>query len=193
MAATLLQSQSELAKTLIKKAFIQLYSKQGIDKITVREICAVSGVSRPAFYRHFDDKYDILEQIETELLTNLKQLNSKYNKFFLTEKDRILPNFAETTQYIYDNREYFIPLITIPGDSRFIHRWKLIMQEDFFHRLTCDNVLPKENAEILTFSMSSSLIGMFEYWLTKETELSPEELALIGTKLLFHSFYHTTI
>lgn len=67
MATTLLQSQSELAETLIKKAFIQLFSKQGIDKITVSKICSVSGVSRSAFYRHFDDKYDILENIETEL------------------------------------------------------------------------------------------------------------------------------
>ena len=46
-------------KTRIFETLESLTEKKTIDKISVTEICAASGVSRATFYRHFSDKYSI--------------------------------------------------------------------------------------------------------------------------------------
>jgi len=43
-------------------ALYALLSRYGFSKITVYDICAESVVSKTAFYAHFRDKYDLLEQ-----------------------------------------------------------------------------------------------------------------------------------
>jgi len=52
-----------IAKTryLLAEAMMRLLEKQGFRKISVRDICNESMVSRSAFYVHFADKYQLLE------------------------------------------------------------------------------------------------------------------------------------
>lgn len=189
MKNSLTRSHSELTESLIKKAFIQLFTKHGLEKTTVKDICILSGVSRSAFYQHFDDKYAVLESIEDRLLEDVKVLNQNMTYLSFFPRNTSMPNFLETIQYIADQKEYFLPLISSPGDSRFIHRWKSLMQKDFLRRLSTDHVLPKTNADILVYSMASAIIGMYEYWLTKAPHLNAQQLAELGTRLLWSSFY----
>lgn len=190
MAGSLKQSHTQLTETLIKKAFIRLFSKDGLDKITVSGICSESGISRSTFYQHFDDKYTVLQSIEDMLLEDVKKINQDRNGFSMNPFHTALPGFIDTAQYIADHREYFLPLICSPGEPIFLHRWTLLMQEDFLRQLETDHVLPEENAEITVYSIASAIIGMYEYWLTKEPKLTAEQLAQIGTRVLWSSFYN---
>ena len=189
MSSKLVQSHIELTETIIKQAFMKLFAEQPLDKITVSNLCKQSGVSRSAFYQHFDDKYAVLESIEDSLLNDLKALNKEMKSFSIMDEREVMPNFTKTIEYIYDHRAYFTPLISSPGDTLFIHRWKALMQEDFLRRLKTDNALPEKNAEIIVSAMTSAMIGMYEYWLTKNPDLDSEELARLGTRLLWNSFY----
>jgi AcrR family transcriptional regulator len=51
---------------VIKEAFLGLYKKKHIGKITVTEICKIAEINRATFYLHFHDPYDLLEKIENE-------------------------------------------------------------------------------------------------------------------------------
>jgi AcrR family transcriptional regulator len=42
---------------------VELIEEQGFDSLTVKEITARAMVSRAAFYRNYQDKYDLVEQI----------------------------------------------------------------------------------------------------------------------------------
>jgi AcrR family transcriptional regulator len=48
---------------LVREAFISLVEEQGFDTITVGDIAKRAMVSRAAFYRHYQDKYQLVEQI----------------------------------------------------------------------------------------------------------------------------------
>ena len=50
--------------TLLAESFKELALKQPIEKITIKEITDKAGVIRPTFYNHFQDKYDLLENLE---------------------------------------------------------------------------------------------------------------------------------
>lgn len=52
----------------LKEAFWRLYKEKKIEKITISEICTVAGYNRSTFYAYFQDIYDILNAIESELI-----------------------------------------------------------------------------------------------------------------------------
>ena len=56
---------------LIIEGFIDLMAKTPYEKITVKEIAARCSIARTAFYRSFQDTYDLMERIERYLLDEL--------------------------------------------------------------------------------------------------------------------------
>ena len=54
-------------RKLLQEAFIALTVEKGFAAITVRDITQRARVNRSTFYRHYLDKYDLLEQYMNEL------------------------------------------------------------------------------------------------------------------------------
>lgn len=51
-------------KTLLAKSFKTLVLKdRPFDKITIKNIASGADIIRPTFYKHFQDKYDLLEWV----------------------------------------------------------------------------------------------------------------------------------
>lgn len=49
-----------VTKKHILDTFNKLLEKKAFEKITVEELCAAAGVSKPTFYRYYRDKYDVM-------------------------------------------------------------------------------------------------------------------------------------
>ena len=58
-----MEDKKELTKDLLTLSFRELILKTPFDKITIKMITDGAGVIRPTFYKHFQDKYGILEYI----------------------------------------------------------------------------------------------------------------------------------
>jgi AcrR family transcriptional regulator len=56
---------------LLREALIALIEERSFELITVGEIAAQAMVSRAAFYRYYQDKYDLVEQIYAEMLSTI--------------------------------------------------------------------------------------------------------------------------
>src|SRR6266480_1374510 len=50
-------------KILLREALIALIEERGFDALTIGELTERAMVSRAAFYRNYQDKYDLVEQI----------------------------------------------------------------------------------------------------------------------------------
>ncbi len=55
--------KKELTKDLLALSFKELIMKMPFEKITVKMITDGADVIRPTFYKHFQDKYEIIEYI----------------------------------------------------------------------------------------------------------------------------------
>lgn len=57
---------------LLREALIDLIEERGFDALTVGELTSRAMVSRAAFYRNYQDKYDLVEQIFEEIRSTLQ-------------------------------------------------------------------------------------------------------------------------
>lgn len=55
--------QKETMDIMLAESFKELACRQPIEKITIKAITDKTGVIRPTFYNHFQDKYELLEWI----------------------------------------------------------------------------------------------------------------------------------
>src|SRR5215467_12669436 len=56
---------------LLREALIELIEEQGFEALTIGELTERAMVSRAAFYRNYQDKYDLVEQIFEEAMSAL--------------------------------------------------------------------------------------------------------------------------
>ena len=70
---TPLESNLRVRRTqkLLREALIALIEEQGFEAITVGELTERAMVSRAAFYRNYQDKYDLVEKIFEEAMSTL--------------------------------------------------------------------------------------------------------------------------
>ena len=64
--------RTRVTKILIRKSFMELLKNKPIQNISIKEICDKSGISRGTFYAHYTDIYDLLNQLENEMLEEFK-------------------------------------------------------------------------------------------------------------------------
>src|SRR5579859_3287126 len=57
---------------LLREALVELIEERGFDALTIGELTSRAMVSRAAFYRNYQDKYDLVEQIFEEAMSALQ-------------------------------------------------------------------------------------------------------------------------
>jgi AcrR family transcriptional regulator len=58
-------------RALLREALVELIEDRGFDRITVGELTSRAMISRAAFYRNYRDKYELVEQIFDEAMTEM--------------------------------------------------------------------------------------------------------------------------
>jgi AcrR family transcriptional regulator len=58
-------------QTLLREALIELIEERGFEALTVGELTQRAMISRAAFYRNYQDKYDLVEQIFAEAMNDV--------------------------------------------------------------------------------------------------------------------------
>lgn len=175
----------------IKQSFIELYEHNGIDKVSVQNLCAKANISKTIFYRYFDDKYDVLETIEQELLNGLREANVSLKNAPIHEykKGQPFPVFFETAQYVYEKKNFFKALLSAHGDPQFIFRWKKQIRLDVRGKFEHDHITGY-NLDVVTELFAAGIIGLYTYWFFENPNMSCQEISEIGGNMLCGSFYN---
>ena len=61
----------------LRLALLQLLKKYSFEKISVSDVCSEAMINRMTFYKHFDDKYDLLNHTMESLAGEVLQRASE--------------------------------------------------------------------------------------------------------------------
>lgn len=88
-------------KELIADSFIELTANRSVDKIKIKEIVANCGLTPTTFYNHFQDKYDLIVWIYSDMVAkNMNRLNNDGYEL----RDALFDGL----KYSVDNRQFLI-------------------------------------------------------------------------------------
>lgn len=63
----------ERTKRSIKEAFFKLRKEKPLEKITVKELAELAFINKATFYSHYQDIYDLSEQLENEVINSITE------------------------------------------------------------------------------------------------------------------------
>ena len=105
--------KKELTKDLLALSFKELIMKMPFEKITVKMITDGADVIRPTFYKHFQDKYEIIEYILK------KEIKDKIQVLIENDMEDDLLRLLFTC--LSKDKEFYKRLYLIEGPNSFDH------------------------------------------------------------------------
>jgi AcrR family transcriptional regulator len=171
-----------LTRENLMQAFWSLYCQKKIDHISIKEITDTAGFHRSTFYEYFVDIYDVLNQLEDELLAKMKaevlqNLNAESNN-----------NYVQIVADLYETQgKYLRVFFGENGDPHFAKKIKAEMGAALMRRFG----LPENDIHtsfILEFGLSA-IISTITYWYQSDKDLPSNELVVLVRSMLMHGVF----
>ena len=103
-------------KASLYRGLIELMEKKTFEEIKVSEICSISMINRSTFYDHFNDKFELLESMLSDLRVEL--LNSLDVESYQCDKKEFFCNALRVIlNHIDNNKAVYSALAKINGNS----------------------------------------------------------------------------
>ena len=153
----------------IKEALIQLLSEEKFENISVSKLCKRAGINRGTFYLHYIDKYDMMERLKEEIIS---QLRSLFEEHATSPRELMMANF----QNLKENER----LINAVAKSKYINfretirefMTSIILSEQ---QTASTEAFLRENFRALEIFLSS-IEGIVSLWITSGAQESPQEI-----------------
>lgn len=176
---------------LLSQALMSLLLEKSFEEIFVTDICDRAMVHRTTFYKHFEDKYHLLDFCVKELIRNFEGDDYEHKK---TEsmKDYYMGLIRKSLIYMSENRELLLTGILRAGNNSaypMLHRsvthlieTKLIENE----RMGFHHTIPYP---IIAEFYSGALLSSAIWWLENDTPISIDDMVRYISLLINETGY----
>lgn len=169
---------------VIRDSFVKLLKQKPISKITIKEICEEADINRATFYAHYADQYDLLHQIENDIICDINQYLNSYD--FKDKSEATFEMLEKIFEYIKKNAELFDMLLNSNGDIRLQQDIiKMIGQRQMLPT-TVSHSLSEEDAEYIFLFFANGCIGVIKKWLKNGMKTSPQKMAELILKVVIN-------
>jgi AcrR family transcriptional regulator len=153
-------------RKLIQQAFIELTVEKGFAALTVRDITERAMVNRSTFYRHYLDKYDLLEQYMVEMHDLINDASSAP---------------LSLLKHIQQFADFYRVMLGAKGDPNFAQRFRQDTEDRFRSFFAQAPIEPESDelpADLRLCCIAYAGVGAVDWWLEQEQPCSPEQLAI---------------
>lgn len=158
----------------LHQAFIKLLATTPVNKMKVSQVVKVAGVSRGSFYNHYESIYDLLEDVEFQLLDGIPKTSQIQQ--VLRNKDIVREELIKKLAYIQENLTLIRLLTGKNGDPYFQY------QLDKFFRPFVQEFEQTKSSQplkmILTnVALDGARMSIIRWWANHPTGASIEQMA----------------
>lgn len=174
----------------IQLCFLALMRTKNFTKITVRDITEAAAINRGTFYLHYQDKFDLLEQMQAQLLLGLKTQLGRLDPPLLlveAEKGNVSIQAIQAFEFIEANSEQFHAFLGSNNPLGFHRQLKQFFMDHFLEKMD-DNPGFFQGADVpadyLAAFATSAYLGLIEQWLENGLQESPREMAEMYLRII---------
>ena len=166
---------------LLQEALIELTVQKGFSAVAVSDITKYAGVNRATFYRHFEDKFDLLNHYARtvyELLDSMPDADLPMPADVSARP--AAPGLVAIFEHIRANARFYRVMLGPNGDPVFADKVRQYVKKRIWRSLPAG--LQRDNSAVdlyLSYSSSAS-IGAVLWWLDQDMPCSAEEMAAIS-------------
>lgn len=161
---------------------MQLLESKPFDSITVGDITKTAKINRGTFYLHYQDKFDLLEQIEQQLFAELgnyiDELQSHYTSTQTFEKEQ-----EHLATALFSFIEMQSPLLRVFLNNHGRAGFHIRFRDSFSEKVRVNleknesfNTHLEVPKDYFLAFITSAFLGLIEQWVQNELDKTPEEM-----------------
>lgn len=173
-----------ITKKLIRHALTDLMRNKPIQNISVKELCEKAGINRGTFYAHYEDIYDLMNQIEQELLDDFVQVLAPI--YLDADKGHFLRNVCKGIfRLLQENSDICTVLLGEHSDKSFMDTLLRYGRDSYLaaYPQYFEKATPLQLEYFYAF-ISNGCIGMVRYWLAEGMRVSSDEVAHMAEEFM---------
>lgn len=159
-----------LSKTMLKNALIELLQENGIEKISIYELCDKAQINRTTFYKYYGNQYDLLSDIENDCFAGIEEHLTLHKE----HKTIILKNVLE---YLESERTKFRVLFNTVVDKEFPEKLFSLPTVVNLIDLNMPKTYHEKPKEYLHLFVCQGGFAVIRKWLNDDNHASAEETA----------------
>nr|MBA2678634.1 TetR/AcrR family transcriptional regulator [Ktedonobacteraceae bacterium] len=168
---------------LLREALIELIEEQSFDALTIGQITERAMISRAAFYRTYQDKYDLVEQIFAEAMN---ALHEAIGELGLEHPPAIWMTFFE---HIASYKRLYRALLGRKGSPWFVQKMQMALIELLAERGRLPHgkdgaIHPIHTDTFITDITSAMIVKAITWWLEQGEGYSAQEIARRTSRLM---------
>lgn len=151
---------------IIVDSFLELLSTKTFEEISVSDISKLAGINRGTFYRHYIDKYDLLEKVEEEFFEVMGKIpRGMMDPKIPTEviKGNLKDYLRSLFVIVRENSRLLEKLLSDNGDQRFKSRLKEKLSYRIKNSLVLEEKQRPLDLDLAIEFISSADVAVFEY------------------------------
>lgn len=183
---------------LLKDALIELSAERGFDEVTVGDIVGRAKINRATFYRHYKDKYALVEEIFQEAMDRMRRdIKPPSEKSLGVAVQDPPERLVKLFEHFAENKHLYHTLLGGGGSSwftanmrsqiiEFLEKREQLFGEFEVRRPDADEIdMPKKVGLALA---SNLLLSTITWWLENGKEYSPRQMAAWFVEFVVHGY-----
>lgn len=166
-------------RKMLQQAMIDLSAEKGFAAITVRDITERAMVNRSTFYRHYEDKYCLLD----DYLIEVNQLVSAED--FVAEKlgqrsDSVPAGLVAILTHVQMHSDFYRVMLGERGDAGFQNEFRKLSERRFLYLLDSHPAITKPGqppVELTIRYVACAGVSAILWWLDHGQDYTVEQMA----------------
>lgn len=171
-------------RKLLQKGLVEASTEKGFAHVTVRDIAERAMVNRATFYRHYQDKYDLLAQYMQELsgLIDSTDGDAAPEVQPVQSPDEPPPGLVKLLRHMQANADFYRVMLGKQGDPTFCAQsFRNYIEQGIRSLLPVQ--LPEDNSnrppiDLMVSYILQAGVGAMVWWLENRQPCSPEQMAV---------------
>ncbi len=164
------------------EALITLTVQKGFAAVTVSDLAETAGVNRATFYRHFLDKFDLLDHYARQVYRLLDASAQPLPQTAPASPEEAEAGLVRMFEHIRGYAPFYRVMLGPKGDPGFVG-----LMQSFIQMRVAQAVLgamrERPVTQLVLSYIASGSVGVTRWWLEHDMSLSSAELAAISIQL----------
>ncbi len=166
-------------KKTFEESLSALAREYPLNKITVKSLCEKAQLSRNAFYFHYKDIYDLVEEIENDFIDEVCGYLDEFREMGFPKN--VLATIKRMVLLFSERRETSLMLLDTSFSSTFVPRLgKIFSDFNFEYYKAFHKTENRSTYDLFYTFISTGFYGMLREWLLSEEPVSVDRFVSLN-------------
>ena len=149
-------------KKAIRIAFSELIAEKDLNDITIKDLADRAGINRKTFYNYYNGIYQVVEELERELVGGFEVALSDIDLRAAISNPRLI--FDRIDGMILNDPDFYGNLFTADENFNLISKMTSLIKEKTKRSICSQIGLSEEKADVALEFVISGMVSVYQMW-----------------------------